>query len=376
MAVSPATIGVAVSVFAIVWLIIHRTEIDWRVVAVNPFVILFSAVAGFGVLSALWAVNPDLAVMRAWKFLAVLLPLALLARPCTRFATGQDAYPRALLFGIWIAAILLLTQSAGGFLIRGWNVDYDPHTVAIKLNVPVAAIAILVWIIPACWHAASARGGRLLAGTAGVMIVVAAILGDGLAPRVAIAIGAAAWLSAHYRPRTTAVGIVALTITAHVATLVVVPKLYQSSPFLQRIEDRSILHRLDVWGMVGDLIRERPLLGYGFDNSRAIPPRTEISAVTGTVRSVPMYPHNALLQAQLELGVVGIAGFYGCLLYLLRKSIAMPRVARASALAMVASSLSIWYVGYPLWRSTWIAWLAFCAIAASAISASEDACCE
>ena len=55
----------------------------------------------------------------------------------------------------------------------------------------------------------------------------------------------------------------------------------------------SSRHRVEIWNAVADLIVQKPLLGWGFDASRAI----------GV--GVPLHPHNASLQVLLELGAVG-----------------------------------------------------------------------
>ena len=117
---------------------------------------------------------------------------------------------------------------------------------------------------------------------------------------------------------------------------------------------------------MGDLIAERPLLGFGFSNSGKIPAQPGILPLTGEPRVIPMYPHNVLLQVQLELGLPGLVVFYACLGYLLWRLMDYPPTARAAGLALIAAALSIWCVGYPLWRSTWLAWLIFAAIALNA----------
>jgi O-antigen ligase len=130
---------------------------------------------------------------------------------------------------------------------------------------------------------------------------------------------------------------------------------------------------MEVWALAGELIAERPLLGYGFSNSGVIPARPGTFPLTGQPRVIPMYPHNVLLQAQLELGAPGLLFFYGGLGYLLWRLMTYPRTARAAGLALIAAAMSVWCVGYPLWRSTWLAWLIFTAIALNASTALQAA---
>lgn len=371
MALNPATVGVVVSLYAMGWLALHKTEIAWRATLLGPVPIGIVVISGVGVISSVWALSPDLAIARAWKLLLVMTPLALLVRHCAAGDRSNHAYGRALLIGLTAAAALVTLQLYGDFLLRVSLTHGKSVLVAIKLNVPIAALAVLIWCLPLCL-VESSRTLRwsIVGGIAVGLTALAVSAGDGLAPRLALIIGGITWLAAYARPRVTVIAAALAIVAIHVTMLTFTHSLYRNPELSTQITDRSILHRIDVWDAVGTLIRERPLLGYGFDNSRGIPPRAEISTVTGKPRAIPMYPHNVLLQAQLELGVIGVGGFYGCLFYLLWCAYSLHRLARASALAMIAATLSIWCVGYPLWRSTWIAWLAFCAIAISVLANS------
>jgi O-antigen ligase len=371
MAVNPAPIGVLVSLYAIAWLVIYRAHCTWPAALLSPMSLIFIGLAGFGLLSSVWAVDSGLAIARAWKFLLVMLPLVLFAYQCLKMPeSGGVRCAHALLLGAALAAALLTAQTYGGFLLRAGIQTIPASLVAIKLNVPAAELAILVWCLPACARIAGwSLRAKLLLGIAFGLTLLAVYGGDGLAPRVALGAGAIFWVASYVKPRvaTVVVGIAVMSI--HAFTLVVVPNFARDRAFNAEFTDRSILHRIEVWDTVGTLIRARPWGGYGFDNSRAIPPTDEISNLTGKPRAIPLYPHNVLLQAQLELGIIGIVFFYAVLIYLLRRSLSFDRVTAASAIAMIAATLSIWCVGYPLWRSAWIAWLGVCAIAICALGA-------
>jgi O-antigen ligase len=372
MAVSPAASGVTISLYLIGWLALHRSEMNWPWVLRGP-VLAIAGIAILGAISAAWALDPARSVSRAWKVVLVMAPLALFARCAAGRGMAHTPFnARALLIGLTFTGVLLVWQAEGEFLLRAWRA-IDPHVVATKLNVPIGALAILIFVVPACVCANGSSTKWLFVATVAVALVSFAIIsGDGLAPRVALLAGAAVWLSARYLPRMTAIGIVLSVILFHIAILVVTPNLYRDTRTNAQITDPSIRHRIDVWDMTGELIRQRPLLGYGMDNSRSIPGRAEISTATGAPRAIPLYPHNVLLQVQLELGMFGVLGFYVGLVYLVRRSLAMNRVGSASALAMIAAALSIWCVGYPLWRSTWITWLGFCAVAICVIAPPQN----
>ncbi|MSR14914.1 MAG: O-antigen ligase family protein [Gammaproteobacteria bacterium] len=373
MAVNPTTLGVLVSLYAIGYLALCRADVAWASLRHAPVPLILLFVTGLGLLSSLWAVNPDLAVSRAWKFLLVMLPLALLARQCLKLPEPSVKYcARALIFSVGLAAVLLVIQIYEAFLLAAGSRVLSAELVAIKLNVPVAELAIIVWCLPLCLKVTQAAlGCALVVGLTFGLTILAVCAGDGLAPRIAMGAGALIWLTGYFKPRTAALVVGIAVIAAHVFALAVVPTLYRDREITARIGDLSISHRLEVWDTVGTLIHAQPWLGYGLDNSRAIPASAEISEITGTPRRIPLYPHTVPLQAQLELGIAGVLGFYSLLFYLLKCSLSMTRMAAASALAMLAAGMSIWCVGYPLWRSAWIAWLGFCAIAISAVESEH-----
>jgi O-antigen ligase len=202
------------------------------------------------------------------------------------------------------------------------------------------------------------------------LIGLSAFAGDGSAPRLAFAAGGAMYVAAYWLPRASAVLLVAALVMIQVSA----PRLL-STDLPRTTSDHSLWHRMEVWALAGELIAARPLLGYGFSNSSVIPAQAGTLPLTGERRVIPMYPHNVLLQVRLELGIPGVMGFYGALVYVLWRLMAFPALVRAAGLAMVAAALSVWCVGYPLWRSTWLAWLWFGAIAWSAITEPEVRAC-
>jgi len=309
----------------------------------------------YGLLSACWAVVPALAIDKAMKFALVCLPLAWLSAVLAR-RPSRVIKPRVVLIGIGLAALLLTLQTFSDVVLR--SVMTGPLTVpaAIKTNVPAAALAILAWLLPLI-GAQLATPGRIFSGIVLVLIGVAVLAGDGTAPRLAFFVGGSLGVMAYWLPRASAGVLLVALAGVHLAA----PHLLTTT-LPHAISERSILHRLEVWSLTGDLIAERPLLGYGFSNSSAIPAQAGTLPLTGERRAVPMYPHNVLLQAQLELGLFGVLAFYTAVVYLLRRALACTPLVRATALGLIAAALAVWCVGYPLWRSTWLAWLWFVAL--------------
>src|SRR3546814_6281029 len=51
----------------------------------------------------------------------------------------------------------------------------------------------------------------------------------------------------------------------------------------------SAEHRVEIWDLTADRILERPLLGWGLENSRALPGSTEASKVVSGTRQIPLH---------------------------------------------------------------------------------------
>jgi O-antigen ligase len=133
---------------------------------------------------------------------------------------------------------------------------------------------------------------------------------------------------------------------------------YQAVPSLRA----SAHHRLVIWNWTAERIGERPLLGWGFDASRAMPGReTQVAAympldeyglrMEGDV--LPLHPHDAILQWWLELGVLGAAlgAALAVWIWLLAGRTG------AFALALAAAAMPPLLLSFGVWQSWWLATL-------------------
>ncbi|MBM4226575.1 MAG: hypothetical protein FJ164_02320 [Gammaproteobacteria bacterium] len=361
MALSPATVGVFVPLYALIWLGFRPQRfVCWQAVR-SPLSLLIMAVVAWGALSSLWAVDGSLALEKSLKFGLVCLPPLWAAQILRVRGTDAQVCARLFLWGMIAGTGLLAWQTFGDVLLRDPLLGRETLNAAIKTNVPGAALAILAWVLPlARSHLAGVQ--RWLCLLVMVVIGICTLAGDGLAPVLALTAGAFCFLLARLTPMTCA----ALVMTGVVAAHFAAPRL--QSLDLARSVEPSIQHRMDIWALAGELSAERPWGGYGFSNSGAIPAQQGAMTLTGLPREFPLYPHNILMQVQLELGIPGMLLFYAFLALLLKAAIALPPAARSAGLALIASALAIWLVGYPLWRSTWVCWLLFGAVALGSIS--------
>jgi O-antigen ligase len=372
MAIAPALLGTVAALYALLWVSWQWRTIDWQRCASSTVARLLLGVTVLSMLSAFWALSPQVALSKAGTFALLMWPLTVvgvfLAEPQRR--THGAAI--VVLVSLGVSICLVAWQVAGGFLLSNWMHGPGRVPAALKLNIPAAAFILIAWSIPALTRNLG-YAWRALGAATMVACMLIAMAGEGSAPRLALVAGGCCWLLARRWPRALALAIALGTATYHGLSLTVPTRLYAAPELAGWVHDISIRHRLDIWAFVGDLIAVRPWLGYGFRNSTEIPPAREISTVTGRPRAVPMYPHNILLQAQLELGLPGVVLFYAWLVHVLRALVAAPVPVRTGGLAVLAATLSIWCVGYPLWRASWLAWLVYCGYVLSIAARVPDA---
>ena len=358
-ALSPSIVGVVMPLASLALLVVllWRGRLRWHWHA--PISVLLLAVVGLGLASTIWALDPALAQKKAIKFALVVLPPLWLALALAQIDRPEIRARAALSlgFGMVLAALLLAWQTFGEVVLRDAVLGRSTPMPGNKTNVPAAQLAILVWTLPAALAAAGHRG-RWLAGVTVVTVGVSVLAGEGLAPCVAFATGGLTLFFAARWPRLLA-GLLLLGVLGfHIAS----PRLAAMEVQAQIIADNSIRHRMDIWALAGEYIAERPMLGYGFSNSDRIPAKYGQMTLSGAARVFPLYPHNVLMQVQVELGLPGMLLFYSVLVCLIWACLKAPPPLRASGLALITATLSVWCIGYPLWRSAWVGWLLFGAV--------------
>jgi O-antigen ligase len=118
----------------------------------------------------------------------------------------------------------------------------------------------------------------------------------------------------------------------------------------------SAHHRLIIWKFTADRIAEKPIAGWGYDSSRAIPGSTVLLNTASP--ALPLHPHNGLLQWWLELGAVG-AALGGAFLIALLRAIGRTggTTERAAALGLYAGAMTVVNLSFGIWQGWWMATL-------------------
>jgi O-antigen ligase len=278
-----------------------------------------------------------------------------------------------LLIDMWsssaLTRMLAMAKGAPELALRYYRIRTDRGATFLALALIPAAAFLL-------------GAGRRKAALALFVVGGAALLSTvSLSAKIAFLVGSVVALSAWQWPK----GTPRVLATGIVLTIVLVPLAARSLPndidALWRREipiPSSSFHRLVIWRFAADRIFEHPVLGWGFDSSRAIPGANRmfstrrINSRTGEEEfnsgaMLPLHPHNGVLQIWLELGVTGAALLAFVALAILQRIRRIgDRVSRAAALGVFAGASVIYCVSYSAWQSWWLAalWLVAALIAA------------
>ncbi len=247
-------------------------------------------------------------------------------------------------------AVMALDAAAGGKIYNIFNHLFGRHDLTPDLAQRDAArgcyaAALLFW--PAALFT-SRRVPLVVPIVVAVAVIVSSVrLGED-APAAALALSVLVYAGMQVNARAGAWACMAGSAAYFLAApLVFLPYGGVAPPDLPSDVGKASWHvRLDIWRFASQLIRRRPITGYGLDASRAFEPR------------IPMHPHDAALQLWLELGVPGAllaALFFGWLFYRIARLARQDPMWAAIACATGFVYLFIGAVSFGVWQEWWLA---------------------
>lgn len=256
-------------------------------------------------------------------------------------------------------------------LLTPWNTG--PPRPSLLLLQASAALAVFAW---PCMLAIRRRNSTTGAALFGIAVGALLLIQNMEASLVAFACGIAVHAAVYKYRRW---GIAAFLAGLALVNLALVQAAFETVSLEQRdgvplVLSGGVRERLYIIDFVYEKISQHPLVGWGFDGSRAIGQDT--LGGFGTNKSIPLHPHNLWAQAWLELGFIGLA-----LLVALVVAVSMrlavsgrSRTAAAAAAAGAATYLLIGNISYGMWQNWWlaIAWLNAGFLAVTAVADSAD----
>jgi len=316
----------------------------------------------WGAASVLWSAIPEHSFVEGVRFLGESASGLCLLVAASGIASGTRARrAHALAAGLVVALALLAIERFGGTPVMHWwhgtpesqfetLAHYDRGVTAlVLLMAPVAVGAAPVW-----------RRALLLAAivAAAAMMQSASALMAALVTLIVYAIG-------RLTPRLTAATMMAGMVAIGVAIPLATPSydsvvtLHTKAPWIKY----SGIHRLLIWRFAADRVAERPLIGWGMDASRAIPGgKSDFNDMLPALHypagaeALPLHPHDAALQLQLELGIPGLA--FGLwivcfVVYRVGWRAELSAHERAAALALCSGAVVVALLSFGIWQTWW-----------------------
>ena len=139
------------------------------------------------------------------------------------------------------------------------------------------------------------------------------------------------------------------------------------------ISDFTLRHRFAIWDFVATRTMEQPILGWGLGTSRVLPGADGIfEKLSSRAETLPLHPHNALLQIWLELGIPGIMLALITVVAILAKITRYIRGRKelATALTVVFTATLTAELSFGIWQSWWLVFLWVLAALTIAITGS------
>lgn len=325
------------------------------------FLVVFTLWSG---ISILWTIDQAGALALLQSVLSVTLGGIVLIATASRLSGSErSAIERWFLIG-FVGALLLLGALAIGHAAFDLNVAAGAglsRTVEWFLhNRSIAAFALLLWPATFVTGRRYGRGAALALAisTAGIFLGF-----DSTAASLSLLAGGAAALLGFARPRLTA-ALLGVAVVAGTALMPLLPSLIPVSELASRPSPTAVYHRLMIWDFAAKKITEKPLLGWGFNASRALPGGdTEvIHHPSGhAVPLMPLHPHNGILQLWIELGlpgaVLGVALMVIAILGIGKRL--ADRAWRSAAFAHLGAGLTMVCLSFGIWQRWWMSalWL-------------------
>jgi exopolysaccharide production protein ExoQ len=305
-----------------------------------------------------WTLDPAAALSK-WATVTGILVAALALCAASRDAaqTARDAIGTALIGGFLLGIAVLSIDLVWDQCLSG-----TLRTILSPGSAPLApeavnqgACMLAIWIWPVAltlWHRQQPFwAAAAIVVTAGLVFATPST-SAGFAIIVGVLGGISVWTGGARVARGIGMGLAGLTLLAPIFP-VTVANPERLSPYLSATALPE-LHRLHLWEFVADSIFQHPFSGWGFFASRFMPGGT-----TELIPGVPLmalHPHNAALQAWLELGVPGALMMAGGL-YFVGSRLACPnldRFTQSGLMATALATLSVASLSYGLWQSWWL----------------------
>ena len=347
-----------------------------------------AAFFAFALISAGWAMQPDMAVSKAAIGLALVasvtsvVPLIMQETRTNLLHMSEGVRIGVCIGLLYVLAELLTDQSIKIWLFRVLELgrdDLNPPNffkwrgatlIAIvpdDMTRNITPATLFLWPAVMLMNEARSKPWQSLSAMLFVLLTAAVVLlsqheSSKLALIVGLATFAGSSASLRWGRRAVALGWILACLAVAPVTLLAHRVGLQDAAWLQG----SARHRINIWNFTAEKMLESPFVGIGADMTYVLGP--EIENATPNFGSEPLqktlsiHSHNIFMQTWLELGVVGAALLTLAGLSVLGALGSLPPVLQPYAYATFASAAGMAASSYGMWQVWFMAAFALCAV--------------
>jgi len=344
---------------------------------------LLAALVVWGAASTLWSIVPDRSASQAFRLFLFAAGVAFLLSAALRLdPAGRKTLESFTLAGMALGLLFVLFELATGGLVHGVLNDFEtnPTQNLFELNRASSVISIAAWVaIVPMWRRFGWMGAAILMLASGYAISQL----QPSSPFLAIIAGAVIFAFAWFSPRTAFI----LLLAVVAAALIMIPFIADLTPVIADLiralgfSEFSLLHRMAIWEFASERLLTQPIVGWGLDASRSVGAGQLVGVNDApnigsrAVDALPLHPHNALIQAWLEIGLLGaliVAGLFVSAVVAIWRS-ALGNLERAAACAVLIAAFVNAELSFGIWQGWWLSCLALFAMLTTALVAPPRA---
>lgn len=255
------------------------------------------------IVTTVWAPDIGLARMHLWQVFTAIVAVPIVAIGAHRIRTVQIVVATNVLGGAMIVLLAIVLGSSS-------YANGDPSNGRLEVTnfsanlLGATAVASLI-LVPAVYRMARGRASRVAVVGLGALLMYGVVATQSRSGFIALAVAAvAALVLCQGRRRAVAIGIGGALI-AFALFVAIQPGI------LHRTETGDSTGRSDIWKAAVAVWKDHPVGGAGVGNFQAVSPSYSLRLgpleAPEFITVTPMPPHNLVLEALAETGLVGFA---------------------------------------------------------------------
>ncbi|MDE0392191.1 MAG: O-antigen ligase family protein [Rhodospirillales bacterium] len=291
--------------------------------------------------------------------------LLLTLRVAVLFAAGMALFPVVaalnevaknyiclwLIAGSALSLVLMVVEMGLGYPTVHTFKELSEGREAIAFNRGAIALSMITWpVVAFLWN----RGIGWKALAIPVVLGTLSVFLESAAATLGFLVGVASVLIIVCQRKMGRLTTLAACVVAFIALPFAMREMHKYEWHRADWLSQSEQHRVEIWNFSLERIAEKPVFGWGFDESRHIA-KLFFGADESSRSMVPLHPHNGPLQILLELGSVGAVIALALLWLIAHQLERLPGRARECSQALFVASLAVGCVAFGQWQNWWIA---------------------